>query len=148
MKSAKPIGVIFASLLAACTSHQDHVATGAQNTKARDSCDPGTVIERLENEMKTGLGGSGREKMSLLYDAYFQIMKKCNKVQDVDFVVKQEWGDKRTAKFLGFPSLNPYYYTQKKSWAGGLCLSREGRESGLLGAPKWYCEKGGWTDEI
>jgi len=148
VKSAKLIGVMFASVLAACASNQEDVSIGAKTAKARDTCESGTVIERLAEEMKIGLASSRREEISPLYDAYFQIMRKCNKVQDMEFVVKLEWADKRTPNFLGFPPLPPYRYTQKKSWAGGLCLSRKGMESHLSSAPKWYCEKGGWTDEI
>lgn len=152
MTAPKATYVLFALFLAACGSNTGSDLARKDEETARSTCDPGLVMERLETEMKTGLGGAGREKISRLYDVYFQIIRRCDKVQDMDFVVKQEWGDKGMAVFmavfLDFPPLSPYLYAQKRTRSRGLCLSREGMESELLSAPKWYCEKGGWTNEI
>jgi hypothetical protein len=134
--------------LGACTSGDHSTSVAKSAAEPFETCDPGAVMEKLEADMKTGLAGSGAEKISKLYDVFFQVMRKCDKAQDLDFLVNQEWGDPRTARFFGFPDLLPYRYFMRTNRVGGLCLSRKGTESMLLSKPEWYCEKKGWTDKI
>ncbi len=148
MKLSRLSGILLGLFLVACASDEERNLSGANGKTVASACDPGPIFERLEKEMKTGLAGADQERISRVYNEYFRIVRICDKTQDMTYVVKQEYADKRTAAFLGFPPPPPYIYTQKKSRKGELCLSREGSESSLISAPKWYCEKGGWSDNI
>ncbi|MCV0425165.1 MAG: hypothetical protein K5905_06815 [Roseibium sp.] len=148
MNVVRTLSLIIVAHLGACASGDKSISIANYDIGAVETCEPGAVMEKLESDLKTGLAGSGAEKISGLYDVFFQVMRRCGKAQDLDFLVNQEWRDRRTARFLGYPDLLPYRYRMRTSQEGGLCLSREGVEAMLLNKPDWYCEKRGWTDKI
>lgn len=148
MRVAKVLSYMLVIHLAAYAAGNTTVSAAGAGTSGADACEPGAVMEILEDDMKTGLSGSNAEKISKLYDVFFQTMRACDNARDLDFLVKQEWGNPRMARALGFPDLNPYEYFLRNSAKKGLCLSRIGAESMLLSYPKWYCERAGWSDEI
>ena len=105
-------------------------------------------MDRLVEEKNLGLAGAKAEQIAGLYDAFFQIMRRCNSVGDLDFAVKLDWGDPFVSRLLGAPPLPDYTYEQRLSKTNELCLSREGMESVLSRDTPWYCEKSGWVDKL
>lgn len=149
MKTKFLICVWLASLTGGCGSGSFPAMSADEAILAARSCEPGAVVERLAEDMQVGLPGSDAKQTGELYDAFFQIMRKCGSVQDTDFIVNIEWGDPAFVTWLlDVPPLPPYRYSMRLSKSGGLCVSRKGMESALVNHPKWYCERGGWTDEI
>ncbi|MES0811311.1 hypothetical protein ABLO27_17630 [Roseibium sp. SCPC15] len=91
MKTAAIPGLILAVLLGARASGDHSTSLAKGDARGAKTCEPGTVLETLSEQMKISFQGSRPEGISRLYDAFFVEMRNCNKDQDLEFSAKQEW---------------------------------------------------------